>query len=252
MNHSVAPEPDVDLPPPPEPIARPATPRVAANAIDESLTIDVVSWDAAPKLGPPPAGNAVSEAPVWVERDREPRLLNKEELLRIAGLRYPPMLRDAGVRATVGVYFYVSETGEVANAVVQVPSGYAQFDRVVLEVARLGEFEPARVRIGGHSSGVKTEPAVGHAVVFQSSASRIFTIPPRHWMEAQPAPEIILKASTRRTRGRSSLLSPRPRCPGAVTRLDSSGKVSHVARATDLAGSLPIPTLKSPCFQSPG
>lgn len=90
-------------------------------------------------------------------------------------------------------------------------------------------------------------------VVFQWSEPRfVFTVPPRQWVEAQPAPEIILNVPTRWTRGRSSLLTPKPRCQASITRLDSSGSVTRVPAPTDLAGSLAVPTLKSACFRSSG
>ncbi|MFW6089832.1 MAG: energy transducer TonB, partial [Gemmatimonadota bacterium] len=86
------------------------------------------------------------EVPSYIPRDVEPVLKNRQRLMRLAQQRYPSMLREAGVSGTVGVYFYVSETGEVTNAVVQKSSGYPQFDEVALEIAQQGEFDPAMNR----------------------------------------------------------------------------------------------------------
>jgi len=101
-----------------------------------------------------------------------------------------------------------------------------------------------------YTSGPEVEPPTERLVVFQWSATNaIFVVPPRQFTLATPAPEVILNVSTPWTRGRTSLLTPRPRCPGAVTRLRSSGKVTRIPAAVDLAGSLPTPTLKVACFR---
>lgn len=59
---------------------------------------------------------------------------------------FPNTLREAGVSGTVGVFFFVSENGDVTNAVVQSSSGYPQLDDVALEVAKAGKFDPAMNR----------------------------------------------------------------------------------------------------------
>ncbi|MFQ5530380.1 MAG: energy transducer TonB [Gemmatimonadota bacterium] len=140
--------PEVVIPPPPENISRPSTPRVPAEPIDAERTIARTDFDSNPvaKLAPPPTGARPSEVPAWIDREEEPRLKNKAELIRMAEQRYPSMLRDAGISGSVGVYFFVSERGEVTNAVVQRSSGYARFDQVALDIAKAGEFEPARNR----------------------------------------------------------------------------------------------------------
>jgi protein TonB len=140
--------PEVEIPPPPEQISRPATPRVAAASLDEDITIARTDFESNPveNLPPPPAGARPSEVPSYIPRDVEPVLKNRAQLLRLAQQRYPSMLREAGISGTVGVYFFVSASGEVTNAVVQSPSGYPQFDQVALEIAQQGEFQPAMNR----------------------------------------------------------------------------------------------------------
>ncbi len=59
---------------------------------------------------------------------------------------FPRVLREAGVGGNVGVFFFVSEEGDVTNAVVQSSSGYVRLDHVALEVAKAGKFEPAMIR----------------------------------------------------------------------------------------------------------
>jgi protein TonB len=140
--------PEVKIPPPPEQIARPATPRVAAAALDEDMTIARTDFESNPieNLQPPPAGARPSEVPSYIPRDVEPRLKNAAELIRMAQRRFPVVLREAGVGGTVGVFFFVSAEGDVTNAVVQSSSGYERLDNVALEVARAGKFEPAMNR----------------------------------------------------------------------------------------------------------
>ena len=136
--------PEIEIPRPPDEIARPATPRIANTPIDDT-TIPLTDFERNPvkDLAPPPARARVTDEPIWVDRDQEPRLTNEAELIKIAEQRYPSMLKEAGISGRVGVFFFVSETGEVTNAVVQSSSGYAQFDAVALEVAKAGKFVPA-------------------------------------------------------------------------------------------------------------
>jgi TonB family protein len=140
--------PEVEIPPPPEQISRPATPRVAAAALDEDITIARTDFESNPveNLPPPPAGARPSEVPSYIPRDVEPVLKNRSRLISLATQRYPTMLREAGISGTVGVYFFVSAEGEVTNAVVQRSSGYPQFDQVALQIAQQGEFDPAMNR----------------------------------------------------------------------------------------------------------
>ena len=140
--------PEVEIPPPPEQISRPATPRVAAAALDEDITIARTDFESNPveNLPPPPAGARPSDVPAYIQRDVEPVLKNRAQLLRLAQQRYPSMLREAGISGTVGVYFFVSDGGEVTNVVVQSSSGYPQFDDVALQIAQQGEFTPAMNR----------------------------------------------------------------------------------------------------------
>jgi TonB family protein len=140
--------PEVVIPPPPDEIMRPATPRLSTEPVAEEATIPPTGFDSNPVegLAPPPTGARPSEVPAWIDRDTEPRLRNKAALIELAERRYPAMLREAGVSGSVGVYFFVSERGQVTNAVVQSSSGYAQLDGVALEVAKTGEFEPAMNR----------------------------------------------------------------------------------------------------------
>ena len=114
------------------------------------------------------------------------------------------------------------------------------------------------VALSGCASAASTavppaDPSVEREIVFQWGAPQsIFTVQPRQVIEAQEAQEIILNVATAWTSGRSSLLTPWPRCPGSIIRLDSSGKVTRTAAPVDLAGSRLVPTLKHSCFRGSG
>jgi protein TonB len=140
--------PEVKIPPPPEQIARPATPRVAAAALDEDITIARTDFESNPieNLPPPPAGARPSDVPSYIPRDVEPRLKNTRSITRILEQRYPSMLREAGISGTVILYVFVDEAGMPEKTQVQKGSGYAQFDAAAAQVAERMEFSPAMNR----------------------------------------------------------------------------------------------------------
>ena len=140
--------PEVKIPPPPEQIARPATPRVAAAALDEDITIARTDFESNPieNLPPPPAGARPSDVPSYIPRDVEPRLTNTSSVRRVLEQRYPSMLREAGISGTVILYICVNERGEPEKSQVQKSSGYAQFDAAAAQVADRMEFSPAMNR----------------------------------------------------------------------------------------------------------
>jgi TonB family protein len=140
--------PEVKIPPPPEQIARPATPRVAAAALDEDITIARTDFESNPieNLPPPPAGARPSDVPSYIPRDVEPRVTNNRTVVRILEQRYPSMLREAGISGSVILYIFVNERGEPEKSQVQQGSGYAQFDAAAAQVAERMEFSPAMNR----------------------------------------------------------------------------------------------------------
>jgi protein TonB len=56
---------------------------------------------------------------------------------------YPPLLREAGVGGTVGVYFFIDEEGAVRNTILRESSGHPALDEAALRVANVYRFEPA-------------------------------------------------------------------------------------------------------------
>ena len=76
----------------------------------------------------------------------------------------------------------------------------------------------------------------------------LFPLLPMHFVTPQKSPDIVLNVATPWSSGRHSLLTPRPRCPKPIIRLDATGKVVRPAIPLDLAGSRPLPTLANQCF----
>lgn len=143
--------PEVEIPPPPEQIARPATPVVSATAIDQDITIAPTTFEENPveDLPPPPAPVASDEASSFVAFTPDmvrPSLRNGAEVERALLRHYPPLLRDAGVGGTVNVLFWIDESGRVVRWQVDGSSGYPQFDEAAGRVADVMQFSPAMTR----------------------------------------------------------------------------------------------------------
>ena len=140
--------PEVKIPPPPEQISRPATPRVSNVMLDEDITIARTDFESNPieNLPPPPAGARPSDVPSYIPRDVEPRLTNNSRVVRLLEQRYPSMLREAGISGSVILYLFVDVQGRPQKSQVQTSSGYAQFDAAAASIANDMEFSPAMNR----------------------------------------------------------------------------------------------------------
>jgi len=138
---------EIDIPPPPEQIARPATPVISDAPIDDDITIEDITFEENPveNLPPPPdeVDTDFSDAPVWTVRDVEPYYKNKEEMQRALEREYPPLLRDAGIGGTAVVWFLVDERGKVVQTQMQSSSGHGALDNAALKVADVAVFAPA-------------------------------------------------------------------------------------------------------------
>ncbi len=139
--------PEVEIPPPPEAIARPATPVVTDAVIEEDITIDVTTFEANPveNLPPPPSEVEVdiSAAPTFTPYTVQPGLKNEREVQRALEREYPPLLRDAGIGGTVKVHFFITEEGIVKDTRINESSGHSALDEAALRVADVFQFTPA-------------------------------------------------------------------------------------------------------------
>lgn len=139
--------PEIEIPPPPEQIARPATPVVAEANIDEDITIAPTTFEDNPveNLPPPPdeGGADISAAPTFTPFTVAPDIKNRSEVQRALQREYPPLLRDAGIGGTVQVWFFIDETGRVQDTRVNQSSGHTALDDAAIKVANVFQFTPA-------------------------------------------------------------------------------------------------------------
>jgi periplasmic protein TonB len=141
--------PEIEIPPPPEQIARPATPVVSSAQIDDDITIAPTTFDANPieNLPPPPTASAgaedISRAPTFTPMTVRPELQNTREVQRALERTYPPLLRDAGIGGTPVVWFFIDENGRVLKHLLSKSSGYDALDAAAIQVASVMQFSPA-------------------------------------------------------------------------------------------------------------
>lgn len=140
--------PEIEIPPPPEAIARPATPVMASADIDEDITIALTTFEDNPveDLPPPPTettGTDISAAPTFTPFTVRPDIKNRAEVSRAMEREYPPLLRDAGIGGTVNVWFFINEEGEVQRVIVTESSGHKALDDAAVKVGEIIEFTPA-------------------------------------------------------------------------------------------------------------
>lgn len=138
---------EIEIPPPPQAISRPATPVIAEATVEEDVTIAPTTFEDNPieNLPPPPSSDEedLAEAPTFTPMTVRPKLANQEDISKALERYYPPLLRDAGIGGTVNVWFFINEEGQVVNTQINESSGYDAFDDAALKVADLMEFSPA-------------------------------------------------------------------------------------------------------------
>jgi len=146
--------PEVDIPPPPEAITRPATPVIGSADISDEITIPSTTFESNPvnDLPPPPTtGGAqmeedIGKAPVFTPMTVRPRLVNIPEIQAALERNYPSLLRDAGIGGSVLVWFFIDEEGRVLNTDLRESSGYQAMDAAALKIAPMMRFTPAMNR----------------------------------------------------------------------------------------------------------
>ncbi len=139
---------EIEIPPPPQAIARPATPVIAAADVNEDVTIAPTTFEENPieNLPPPPSESNeedLAAAPVFTPMTVRPNLKNGTEVQQALMRYYPPLLRDAGIGGTVNMWFFIDENGRVQKTQINKTSGYDAFDEAAKKVADLMEFTPA-------------------------------------------------------------------------------------------------------------
>jgi periplasmic protein TonB len=140
---------NIEIPPPPEQIARPATPVVSAAQIDTEITIAPTTFEANPidNLPPPPSASSgdadISRAPTFTPMTVRPELLNRDAIARSLVRNYPPLLRDAGIGGSPVVWFFIDESGNVVKTQLSKSSGYPALDEAAQNVAKEMKFSPA-------------------------------------------------------------------------------------------------------------
>ena len=139
--------PEIEIPPPPEAISRPATPVMATAEIDDDITIAPTTFEDNPieDLLPPPTKEApdISVAPVFTPMTVRPEIINLAEIQQALMTHYPAMLRNARIGGTVELWFFISKEGRVLDRRVFGSSGYVQLDEAALKVADVFRFTPA-------------------------------------------------------------------------------------------------------------
>jgi len=140
--------PEVRIPPPPEQIARPATPKVAAAEIDDDVTIAPTTFDENPveNLPPPPKTGSPADRPSFIPYDVAPKLKNAKDIQKLLQRLYPAQLREAGVQGTVVLWIYIDENGKVQKSQVQKSSGYPAMDKAAIGTADQMKFSAAMNR----------------------------------------------------------------------------------------------------------
>lgn len=142
--------PEIQIPPPPRQIARPAAPVITSAAIDEDITIAPTTFDeyAVSDLPPPPSPAADEDlgAPTFTPFTVPPRILNADLIEELMATAYPPLLREAGIGGTVVVWAYIDRNGLVEEARVAQSSGYPAMDEAALGVAQRIRASPAMNR----------------------------------------------------------------------------------------------------------
>ena len=133
--------PEIEIPPPPEAISRPATPVIATATVDEDITIAPTTFEDNPveDLPPPPTETRVdiAAAPTFTPMTVRPEIRNRSTVIQAMERGYPPILRDAGIGGQVLVLGRGIDN-RIANS-----SGNAQLDDAALRVASVYEFTPA-------------------------------------------------------------------------------------------------------------
>lgn len=110
-------------------------------------TPDRTREDPAPEMvemfPPPPVDLEISSSPPFTPFTVAPDIRNRAEVASVLEREYPPLLRDAEIGGTAGVWFHIDENGQVQRVQINESSGREALDDVALRVASVIEFTPA-------------------------------------------------------------------------------------------------------------
>jgi protein TonB len=136
---------EIVLPVAPEPIARPAAPRIVVGAPDDATIVPFTLKEARELPPPPPPRREVgpNSRPPFIAFEVAPRLTNANEFQRALLRAYPAALRDSGVGGVVVLQAFISEEGRVLEAAVTGSSGYTRLDEAALGLVDVMRFSPA-------------------------------------------------------------------------------------------------------------
>lgn len=139
---------EIEIPPPPEQISRPARPVISASAeIDEDLTIPPTTFEENPIEDLPPptetTGEEEEQFRTFVPSMVRPDLQNRSAVSRAIQSLYPPVLRNAGIGGDVVLNVWIDAQGNVVKSAISRSSGYEAMDDAALQVVDRMEFSPA-------------------------------------------------------------------------------------------------------------
>lgn len=140
---------EVDLPPEPEEIRRPAAPVIAQGEVSADVTIEAMDWEAPTVAPPPPAvttDEGVAAGDGFTPFTVAPTITNRAEVARALDREYPQLLKNAGIGGTVQVSFHIDQRGRVLETRVDGSSGHASLDAAAQNVADVMRFTPAMNR----------------------------------------------------------------------------------------------------------
>lgn len=140
--------PEIEIPPPPEAIARPMRPVISTTEVDTDITMGVTTIDAyrPEDLPPPPSVREIrteSPGPAFTPMTVRPEVKNRREVEQALEREYPALLRDAGIGGTTLVWFFIDEEGSVQELQIRDSSGHEALDQAALKVAEVIRFTPA-------------------------------------------------------------------------------------------------------------
>lgn len=148
---AIAMPPEVEIPPPPEAIRRPANPVVSAAQINQDVTISLTDFQSnlPTNLPPPPVERAqvdISQNPTFIPVEVYPSVRNVAAVQAALVREYPATLRDQRIGGRVLMHVYVSATGTVEDCRIapNEGSGYQLLDAAALRVCEVYNFVPAR------------------------------------------------------------------------------------------------------------